>query len=1329
LDWKKYTPSGCRWTKPFSSGSGTCVVEFQLWYKWDNPDTAKRTIKFYTKLVLYEYAYYLQVNAAGATRENQQTGYRMKIGINSGTMVNAISSIQEDPKWGQASYGSHTLDLCSTSKTLSYKDNGTVNAIIDYDLYMKWYSINQGSIKSIDAKGSYKVTDVPKIETTKISSIAFTSNSVKETIYPNKVNYTNIDNTKAQYVDAGNTIILKAAVAGYSSKEKTVNFTVKPTTAKGNLTITSSNTQVASAKSSKIDVTKANSFILLLKEPGTTTITAKSDSNKVATLNCTISANKNIAWNSSNLAVASVSKGTVVTKTGISGYTNIKALAVGNTSASNTVITNVLLPPTNINVTSNKNSIYPGETIGYTITVEPYSAENSAVRVSSNYRGTKYEIDSITNTHSTVILNNGASRTDNKYNISYTFNNYTIPSEYVSIAVNSTYKSSIQTKVSVPVKAPTLDVDKTALQVVKGSNTNKTITVTTMPANSPFSYTYDKNYISVSKSGNVLTVKGVNNIQSTPIVITGNMPIITSLMNKPTKTVNVTVGSAPITRIFTSPATLTSTIGISNVAFTDNLEEYYSEATVKKTAYSAYNNESYQINTIVGTTPKTLEFIIKFEPLNASDTIYMVSNDESIVSIPNEYKEIYTGNGTGNGQVKVKITCNKVGNTYITLTSESSGIKQTVNVNCTLNSNVTVESNNRNIVNIGTSVVAQSNSGLGKQFVGTTSEFNGTTNITVRSAVDTSKKYTLPFNCWLKPTAIDVTADKTNVYVGDTIKFNVLLKPYNSNDSSRTTAKQLSGLNYKLVTDKGTQFDTLPYTYGKYSNNISYKVPDESIFSSEKCKYFKLVVSSDYNDNIKGEVKIYFKQQGISIDGSTSDIYLYLANTDNSYKEFNVSIEPPSGSYYFTPPTIESETSGIDIYLKDNDESYLKITGSKNRNLTVNGRTATKFETAYNAGNPHISDVKGFDLTLHYQGQIISSGNTEVTIHEYTCEYFNYPKIINAIPDKNNPNTYSLDYYGDRPKFYFQLPTKNDFTILKNINIKFPNGTYYVVIPDDTHLKGDADNFSAAYSTWKYGHNELTSMIVDYVYPKNDVNGIPYTTFVPSYVVPNGYVTITYESTFPETIPSATIKVYITKKELPKIPEIGSPIKLNEVKSFIQIVEKVLSPYYNGNNDLFDSKSMLEVLYGVSTNTLSSIGKVGERISSMPFFKVLFALYSTINRLSEAINVIGPDKIPQFLDYIKPRLMLATDNTRNNWYNNKSKTKYDDKLYSDYHNLFNKDLLDPITNENYPIMVDDSNDYVGNPDKEIPNIYKTTALYNQYTISPITEIVNALKQL
>lgn len=1332
MDWKKYTPSGCRWTKPFSSGSGTCVVEFQLWYKWDNPDKSKRTIKFYTKLVLYEYAYYLQVNSAGATRENQQTGYTMKIGISGNTMVNAISSIQEDPKWGQASYGSHTLDLCSTSRTLSYKDDGTVNATIDYDLYMKWYSINQGSIKSIDAKGSYKVTDIPKIDTTGITAITFSSNSITNEISPNKIIYTNIDSSKTQIVDAGKSIILKASIDGYSTKDKVVNFSVKPTNAKGNITITSSNTQVAVPKTNTIDVTKYKSFTLSLKQPGTTTITAKSDSNKSTTLKCTVTANKNIAWSSSNTSVATINNGTVNAKNNINGTTTIKALAVSNTLASNSVVTNVLLPPNRINVTTNKSEIYPGETISYSVILEPYSAENSAMRVASNRRGTNYEIDAITRGHaSDKTLNNGT-RNDMKYNLNYTFDNYSLPTEYIMFKANSTYNNTITANVSIPVKAPTLDVDKTSLQVVKGGNRDRTITVTTVPANSTFNYTYDSNYITVTKSGNTLNVKGVNDIDSTPIVVTGTMPIINSIMQAPTKTVNVKVGSAPITNLKVTPNPLAYDIGIANVAFTDDLENYYSEETIKKSQYNAYDNGSYQINTIVGLSPKTVEFTINYEPLNASDTIYMTSNDESIVSVPNEYKEIYTGNGTGNGQVKAKIVCNRVGSTYLTLTSDDSSINTIIYVNCTANSNVIVTSQNNALMRVSNNYVSQSNSGLGKQYVAYTNGFNGATTVTVKSAIDNTKSYTLPFNCWLRPSAIEITTDKTKVFMGDIINLNVLLKPYNPNSKAETVADELSELEYKFITEQGTVFEQFT-TIRKFNNSISYEVPKLPLFSDEQCEYFIIEVSSVQRPSIKDEIKIYFKRQGVTIDGSDDDIKLYLATTENSFKEFNVTVEPPTASYIieFNKPSI-TEKDGITIQLKDNDNSYLKISGSNYRNLTVDDRPATKLETAHPPQNPQVVNVKGVDLTLKYNEPVVYGTPTDVNISVFTSQYFDYPKIINAVPDMSLPNLYTLNYCGDKPKFFFQLPTKNDFTILKNIYITFSNGVTYVVNRDELYPNSNANNFSAAYSPNKHNHDMLTSMIVDYVYPKDSENGTPYTTFVPSNNVPNGNVKITYVSKFPETIPNATIMVNINKKKLPNLPEVGSLIKLSDIRTFISVVENVLAPYYNGKNDLFIKKDISEVLYGISASNISSVGQVGERINAMPFFKILFALYNTINHLSEAINVIGYNRIPQYLDYVKPRLMLVTDKNRLEWYNTYIKSlkrPLDNELYNDYNNLFGKDLLAHITNENYPIMADDSNDYVGSPDKEIPNIYKTTDLYSQYTISPISEIIKALKQL
>ena len=1312
MDWKKYTPSGCRWTKPFSSGSGTCIVELQLWYKWDSPNTTKRTIKFYSKLVLSEYAYYLQVNSAGATRTNQQTGYTMRIGINGGTMVDAKSSIYQDPSWGQASTGVHNEDLCSTSKVLSYNNNGKVSATIDYDLYMKWYSINQGSIKSIDAKGSYKVSEIPSISTTDITSIALTSNSISNELTPSHVSYTNISNIAIpQTLDAGQSKTFKAVTDRYVGKERTINFTIKPADATGNITITTSNSNVASPKTSTIDVSKTKSFVLNLKQPGNTKITLKSDNDKSAVLNCTLTSRDSIGWTSSNNSIATISNGTVQAKNGVNGYTLINAFPVGNTSASNQVQTNVLLPPTGINIISNKNSIYPGETIGYTVTVQPYSATNTAIRVASNYRGTKYEVDSKQSGSSTdTILNNGSTMNSNQYNVNYSFNNFTLPTDYVCLKVNSTYKT-LTSSLSIPVKAPTLDVDKTSINVVKGG-ASKTITITTMPEsyNSAYSYTYDSNYINVSRNNNVLTVTGKNDIDSTPIKITGTMPTLPN-MTKPTKTVTVRVGSAPLTKLSSEPTSLSTNIGISKIAFTNNLVNYYSDDVKNTYGWNGITNHSYQIPEVIDIEPKTVTFKIKFEPFNASDTIYVTSTNENIVTIPTKYQEIYTGNGNGNGEVECAISCLKAGNASLLIKNEDETVTYSIPVTCTLNTDVTMTSSNTALVSISDTSSDISESGLGKSYDAYVHGFNGTTNITVKSKVDTTKYHTLPFNCWLIANAIDLSADKTVVYAGDTITFTMQLQPYSTNPAT-TVAKELSYINYKLVNDRGIVVLSKNSIATDDSRKIVlvYTIPTDNTFKD--CDYFKLVASwTSYVPNVESELKIRFKKQGVSID---DDSDLLLATTKNSFKNYVVNVSPSTESYKFEPEIIK-DTDGY-TPIKNVNNNNLKIVATDYRNLTVNGQEATKFETAKPFSEN--TNVNGKTLKLVYDGPVGGTEPTSAQLNIYTCEYFNKPKIINAIPT-NSDSYFTLNYYGDKPKFVFELPNKNDFNILNDIIIRFSNNDTYTISNSST-----AKCFSGTYSIDKHNHTTLTSMIIDYTYSNDNA----YITFVPTNEVPNGRVTITYKSAYPNTIPNAEIYIDLTKKSL-EPPKVGDYIELSYVKNIVSALETVLTPYYNGKNILFEKKSISDVFYGVYTGQLSSIGVKGESISSMPFFKILFGIYNTMDKLSKAINVIGSNLVPQVLDYTKNRLMLTTDKTRSDWYSAYvGKRTQDNNLANDYSNLFGIDIRDSITTENYPIMADDSNDYVGLPELEMPNEYKDTNLYNDYTISPLTEIIKALQQ-
>ena len=225
--------------------------------------------------------------------------------------------------------------------------------------------------------------------------------------------------------------------------------------------------------------------------------------------------------------------------------------------------------------------------------------------------------------------------------------------------------------------------------------------------------------------------------------------------------------------------------------------------------------------------------------------------------------------------------------------------------------------------------------------------------------------------------------------------------------------------------------------------------------------------------------------------------------------------------------------------------------------------------------------------------------------------------------------------------------------------------------------------------------------------------------FSPNKAVSDGNVTITYVSKY-DTIPNSSTKIKIIKKNLPNLPNVGDPIKLSPMQDYLNAITDVLGV---GRYDIFDDKDITLNFIGSNTKDKES------SILAMPFLKLLLLLNKWLSVYKDYATYTNGNGIitPSNLTFEPVRNMFVKRSSRDKWV----KTKYENELfYETYKQLTGKEFLDDsFPNDDYPVMVDDSNDFVGDESFGIQNKFKSTQYYNEYTISPLVEIIKALKQL
>ena len=1484
-----------------SNKSQTNYAYVRIGYYWDTIDKTNRTAKIHIRMELVEFQNYVCINnqsllqfgmnivnhtkmnknivkgiveykpylmnVSGYTYANRgnpfydnyitYTSYGNPypygvIGTNSGSFYNNYGGKSRN-------IANHIIIIEQQEATIPYNAEGVASATINYDISLGYQIVSNGKKFNAYGKGTFVVKDAPNIGKL-ITGLSVTSNKTV-TLTPKSMSLTGLSGSTTNYdLTAGTSKTFGATIDSFNPSQFTQSFSVSPSNAGGNVSVTSSATNIVSINTPTVNVANSSNrkFTATAKQVSSTpaTITLKGNG-KTATMKCTVNAaDKTIVWSSDNSSVVTVDNGKVTAVSGRSGKATITAKCKSNTSVFKTLTINSLLKPNSITITADKNALIPGETITFTITLNPYSTDSTKC-VTSTYRGvTWYLVDdsnvklkegtnkqgkftvtytlpkntasinyirlvarstdfadimdsktidtskilptsfTITSDKSSVypgetvtftttlnpysatdeskcvspayravdwtitnnnvtdsftiynwdILTQGINK-QGKFNVSYTVKSSTPTVGYIQYVTRSTEFECKDLKgyVKIPINTPEIKLNKTSLTLQVGDD--NVVTVSTLPENSNFSFNYDKNYISVTKDNNKLKIKGLKK-GSTTLTVIGNMTIM-SYMTQPVANLVIDIVDSNLSKI-NDVANKSYSLRAGKIMFTDNANAtVYREAYKKSDNYDYDSGQTVNIHTLISFVPIRFTVDVKFSPKVCTDILNVTSSDDDIVTIPVDQSEpsyiddpdssIIGGELTDNfdinltdftsGTVTVAFWAVGAGNATITLkSSRIDKITTSFKVTVSEDKTVTLTSDKSSIVDV-TNDVKQT--GYRSTFVVKTGNNDGTTTLTATPKAGQGKKVTAKFINRLVPDKVDLyltgskNISEVDSYAGDIIELTASMEPNVLNNISRQVNTKYRKMNYIYKYNNLHIITGSKYRADNNNNlldNFKFEVPLDILADS-----YTITAVSEKNSTLIKDFKISVTQPDINIKGqkiSKSNLKyvdIYLANIDNVEKKLVSSEElivevTPSNQTYILDPKDNNTLNGYKWEQDSKDKSKLKITATSSRNLKKKNNSkseASATDAMYK--NNNAPKVNGTSFNVVYNGKI-QDGRTRpfVRVNVYTLQYFGVPEIVNAYKNE-------IHYYSEVPKIVFKLPKYNDFDNLDDIEIAFRGSTY--------SFKKNPELFSIYYNGNTKGHSLISSAIADY----KTKDGNSYCVFTPSNAVTDGNVSITFKATKFDNIPDATTKISVYKKALPVLPKVGDKIKLDDIKPYLNAINDVISPYLITNNST--------ERFGINFNDLSSIGTIEKNkesaIMAMPFFKLLFLLNKYLLQLNEKATYTNNSVIvtPSNLTFDSVRDMYVKKSSRTTWYENyvNSSSIYfknaDKQLYDEYNSIMGVDLYkDEFSDVSYPVMVDDSNDFVGEADYGFINKFKNNVNYSKYTISPLTEIIKALKQ-
>ena len=1253
----------------------------------------------------------------------------------------------------------HVIVLEEQTATVPYNGEGIAQINVNYKLFLRYQIIlSNGKVDTMNSSGTVSFKS-PK-RAVKLTGISIRATNSYNALKPKSISLTGLTNNATSYnlevtETKSKSKTFGAKVNDYIPYTFEQSFSVSPSTnVEGTVSITSSNPNVLTINTPTVNISDKNNrkFKCTCKNPGTATITL-SCNGKTAKQTFTVKSDNTFTWSSNNSKIVSVDNGKVTANAGYNGKVTITAKSKGNTSLTKNLTINSLLRPSSYSVIPDRYTMYPGETINFNIITNPMTS-NDSKNVASQFRGVDCIIANNNATGGTIFVEDVLKEASNKsgnFNTSYKLTSTANTKNYivcdVSPMVNDSedwsYFLNLSTYLNIPIVEPTIKFSKSKLNI--SFNSTEKVNVITTPANGKFNLIYDKSFLEVTRDENTLKIKPLQ-AGNTTITATGNMTIL-SYMTQPTATLPITVTDTMLNSITTKNVNYDLDY---DLIFIGNLElfeakyeikdDYIYEQFIHKESIVVKNNEVFNTDVFLKFKPYTGGKIkLNYAPKKSSDRLRIYSTNPDIVIV----NDVDIDLENLNGSVEIPIICKKDGQaTIIAQSLNRPSVIAEANVVVTANKSVTIKATEDKYVPksgiklIGEPEYNTKNGVYILHYSLKSGNYNGETSLWVNPTKNAYLQDRIGVDVQLVPNKLNFYIDKYNntkvfsdksndrlcreisAFVKDELNLIMELFPNSKNEYDRQVNINHRDVNYKYyIDDKHTPINK---DIINVRNNNQRNLTDEFKFTiPENIKADSYIIEADTDDkydiDLKSNIKINIEQPSLYVKGykGIDPIIIYLANVpNNSKKKLTINITP-SKQKYITEPGISDKSSERGYTLskdsKNNNVLIVNATGTRNLHKSGKNSKVTEKEAVYVNGKPN-KNILGYDFKIKYDGYI-QSGRTVPTanVKVYNLAYFKEPYVentnysINAMPE--------LHYYGEKPKIILWLPNSNDFDILDNIKIKFYNSTEY-------SFKNNPELFSIYYNGNTKNHSIISSAIVDY----KTLGNRHMCVFSPNKTVPNGTVTVTYESTqFSDTVPSASTKFSLVKKELPELPKIGDPIKLSDIQAYLNAITDVLG---KGKYDVFGDTNIASLNFIGSNETNKE-----SAILAMPFLKLLLILNHWLTVYNAFSTYTNGNSIttPQNLTFVPVRNMFVKRSSRDKWV----KTKYEDEFfYETYKQLTGKEFLDDsFPDDDYPVMVDDSNDFVGDESFGIQNKFKSTQYYNEYTISPLVEIIKALKQL
>lgn len=1257
---------------------------------------------------------------------------------------------------GKSRYiANHIIILDQQEAVIAYDKTGVATATINYDILFGYQIVNNGKKFNASGKGSFVVKDAPKISSN-ITGIAIASTSKTVTIKPKTMELTGLVNSATKYSfevteTTSKSQTFGAKVTGYTEQAFEQSFSVTPSSnAEGTVSVTSSNTNVIVINTPSVTVKDGSNkkFKYTCKKPGNATITLTCNG-KTAKMAVTVKSDDTFTWSSSNSKIVSVNNGKVTANAGYNGTATITAKSKGNTGLTKTLSITSLLRPSSYTIISDKDTepLYPGETVKFKVVVNP-SFSDTTRSVATQFKGIDWTVANNEATGGGIIerddvLAEGTNKSGT-FEVSYKLKATDNTKDYITFDVSPyygivtedwNYFLGLRNYIRVFIDEPKIAFNKSYLNMSFGST--EKVEVITTPANGKFTLSYDKSRLEITKNDNILTIKALKS-GTTQISATGDMPIL-SYMEQPIAILPINIGTTKLDSITTNK-TANYSLDYKSILIGDILEDI--ESLVELTTNS---NDTTDATAILKLKPLENQTInVSYTPKQCNDTILVTSSNTNVVQIADNYDKISLVDKTG--KIAIKFNCINDGKATITLkslnvSSVSATIAVTVSTDKTVNLTATESKFIPEIKRISGPTYNSEFDVYLSSFELRTGNYNGSTKIIASPAKNKNMKDDATVVVRLTPNNVDlyikkyngsnITSDDPNdkycrtisTFVNDKISLEMLLLPNNVSDISRQVNVAYRKVIYTYYADGKLLSDTVVNQLGLRTDNKD-NLTDEFVFTvpdSIKADSFKIVADTYefFGKDLKSSVTINIAQPDLYVKGyeDKDTIDIYLANIpDKSYKNLTVVTTPPNQAYRTSPDISDkSADRGYNLSKNSKNKNILKVnsTGIRNLNNTKKKSIATAKEAVLVNGEPN-KNINGYTFQIIYDGYIQNNRTRPVVSTKvYNLEYFGEPYIEN-IQWNSLARTYELHYYGDRPKFILALQPYNDFDILDDIEFEFQNIKY--------SFKKNPKLFSIYYNGDTKGHSLISSAIVDY----SALGGRHSCIFSPDKAVPDGYVTITYKSTkYSDTIPDASTKIKLIKKPLPTLPKVGDPIRLSDMQQYLNAIADIIG-FTGVTYDIVET-------FGLNLASLDSIGSNDKNkessISAMPFLKMLLILnrwldvYKQLSTYTNGKGVVTPSN----LSFEPVRNMFVKKSSKEKWYNNKVEDPF---FYTTYKKLTGREFLDDSFPEiDYPIMVDDSNDFVGDESYGFTNKFKATDYYKDYTISPLTEIIKALKQL